>query len=111
MGGRTFYNFVMRPADLLKIAYVSHKASAEIQSIDTYQRLIKTPRLNKITKYVDDGGQFPTNVVVNIHTNRKLKFDRKERIGASAVGTLHLPAEYGCAWVIDGQHRLFGLRP
>ena len=108
MGGRTFYNFVMRPADLLKIAYVSHKASAEIQSIDTYQRLIKTPRLNKIAKYVDDGGQFPTNVVVNIHTNRKLKFDQKERIGASAVGTLHLPAEYGCAWVIDGQHRLFG---
>ena len=108
MGGRQFYNFVIRPADLLKIAYVSHKASADIQSINTYQRLIKMSRLKKIAQYVDNGGQFPTNVVVNVHTARPLKFEAKERIGASAVGTLYLPAEYGCAWVIDGQHRLFG---
>jgi len=66
MGGRAFYNFVIAPSALLKICYVSHKASADIESIDTYQRLMSNRRLNKIAEYIDSGGQFPTNIVINI---------------------------------------------
>jgi len=108
MGGKTFYSFVMHPANLLKIAYVSHKAGTDIEDIKTYQRLVVKNRLKKIAKYVDSGGQFPTNIVVNIHSKKKLRFDSKQKVGELDVGTLYLPHKYACAWIIDGQHRLFG---
>ena len=104
-GGQTFFNFVLQPNEILKRAYVAHKAN---QDIDSYQRLISRARLKKIATYIDNDGQFPTNIVLNFHTKRRLRFDAKERIGDASVGTLYLPPEYACARVIDGQHRLFG---
>ena len=40
MGGETFYTFLIRPDELLKIAYVGHKASRDIENLDTYQRML-----------------------------------------------------------------------
>jgi DNA sulfur modification protein DndB len=37
-----------------------------------------------------------------------LRFDRSESFGDTAFGKLTLPGRYGAAWVIDGQHRLYG---
>jgi DGQHR domain-containing protein len=109
MGGITFYNFLIKPSDLLKIAYVSHKASRDLENLETYQRMLQPSRLKKIAEYIDGGGQFPTNIVVNIKTNKNgLRFDRKDTIGDSAFGTLYLPDKFASAWVIDGQHRLYG---
>lgn len=108
MGGTTFYNFLIRPGDLLKIAYVGHKASKNVEDIETYQRMLVPRRLKEIAAYSDEGGQFPTNIVINIKAKGKLHFDKKENIGESAFGTLHLPNQYSCAWIVDGQHRLYG---
>ncbi len=63
-------------------------------------------RLKEIGKYIDGGGQFPTNIVINIKGG--MRFDKREKIGESAYGTLYLPDKYASAWVIDGQHRLYG---
>jgi hypothetical protein len=41
MGGKTFYNFLIKPSNLLKIAYISHKASRSIEDIATYQRMLQ----------------------------------------------------------------------
>lgn len=106
MGGYTFYNFLIKPMDLLKIAYVSHKGSSDLDDLDTYQRMLVPRRLKEIAKYVDSGGQFPTNIVINI--KGEMRFDKSQTIGDSAFGTLYLPDKYGTAWVIDGQHRLYG---
>lgn len=108
MGGTTFYNFLIKPSELLKIAYVSHKTSRNAEAFDTYQRMLEPKRLKNIANYIDNGGQFPTNIVVNIKTSSELTFHIREKIGDSAVGTLHLPNKYATAWVIDGQHRLYG---
>ena len=110
MGGETFYAFLIRPDELLKIAYVGHKASREIEDLETYQRMLQPRRLKKIAGYINDGGKFPTNIVVNLKASRRggLRFDVKERFGDEALGVLHLPATYGSAWIIDGQHRLYG---
>jgi len=111
MGGVKFYNFLISPEDLLKISYVGHKASRNIdESLETYQRMLKPARLKKIADYISSGGKFPTNIVVNIKTKGKksLKFEAKDSIGDSSFGTLHLPRQYASAWVIDGQHRLYG---
>lgn len=110
MGGETFYAFLIRPDELLKIAYVGHKASRNIDDLKTYQRMLKPRRLKEIAEYINDGGKFPTNIVVNLKATRQrgLQFDMKENFGYEALGVLHLPPTYGSAWIIDGQHRLYG---
>ena len=108
MGGEKFYTFLIRPEELLKIAYVGHKASRDIENLATYQRMLTPARLKKIAKYINEGGKFPTNIVVNLKTSRSLQFDSKEKVGEVALGVLHLPSTYASAWVIDGQHRLYG---
>ena len=111
IGRKTFYSCLIRPAHLLKIAYVNHKASANLESMDTYQRLVTPKRLREIAKFIDHknfAGTFPTNVVLNLHSKRAIKFEKQDTIGQVQVGTLYLPAVYGSAFVVDGQHRLFG---
>ena len=110
MGSDTFYTFLIRPDELLKIAYVGHKASRDTENLETYQRMLQPHRLKKIAKYIKEGGKFPTNIILNLKTPKgtELKFDRKGKHGDEAWGTLHLPPNYASAWIIDGQHRLYG---
>ena len=110
MGGETFYTFLIRPDELLKIAYVGHKASRDIENLETYQRMLQSRRLKKIAEYINGGGKFPTNIVVNLKTGKKtkLRFDTKEKYGEEDLGVLYLPPNYASAWIIDGQHRLYG---
>jgi DGQHR domain-containing protein len=108
MGGVPFYNFLISPFELLKISYISHKATSA-DDLDTYQRMVKPSRLKDIAKYIDDGGQFPTNIVINFKTKKNgLQFQKIQSFENSVFGTLTLPGQYGSAWVIDGQHRLYG---
>jgi DGQHR domain-containing protein len=107
MGGVTFYNFLISPMDLLKISYISHKATSA-NDLETYQRMVKPTRLKKIAAYIDNGGQFPTNIVINFKTKDKLNFQKVDNFEGVTFGKLSLPTQYGSAWVIDGQHRLYG---
>ena len=106
MGGETFYTFLIRPDELLKIAYVGHKASRDIENLETYQRMLQPRRLRKISEYINGGGKFPTNIVVNLKAD--VRFEATANFGEEALGLLHLPPIYASAWIIDGQHRLYG---
>ena len=110
MGGETFFTFLIKPDELLKIAYVGHKASRDIEDIETYQRMLKPTRLKKIAQYINSGGKFPTNIVVNLKTKKQtgLRFEEKQKVGDEVLGILYLPPIYASAWIIDGQHRLYG---
>jgi DNA sulfur modification protein DndB len=111
MGGSPCYSFSASPEYLLKIAFVSHRARGKASDIDTYQRLIKKSRLQSIRKYITDDGIFPTNLVLNVDP-RWLRFERAkqetEDDKAGVFGWLRVRPCYKAAWVIDGQHRLFG---
>ena len=107
VGTVPFYNFLISPHDLLRIAYINHKSKTSNDDFDTYQRMVKPTRLKAIGRYLDDGGKFPTNIVINFKVD-SLQFEKKEDFGESSTGILSLPGQYGCAWVIDGQHRLYG---
>ena len=110
MGKSIYYSFSVSPEHLLKIAYVSHRAKGKASDVDTYQRMIKKSRLKKIKAYISDYGIFPTNIVVNFEANSAICFEPSEQSGGpegAKYGILSLPPEYGAAWVIDGQHRLF----
>jgi len=108
IGKTFFYNFLIKPSDLLKISYISHKGSRDVEALGTYQRILKKSRLKEIADYINNGGVFPTNIVINLKTRKDLIFEKKGNIGESLFGELHLPSNYATAWIIDGQHRLYG---
>ena len=106
MSGSKYYTFLASPADLLKISYVAHVAHTS--AVNTYQRLVKPARLKQIGQFIDDGGQFPTNVIINFKQKKKLVFEEKGTLGDLKFGFLKLPNVYGSAWLVDGQHRVYG---
>ncbi len=110
MGGHIYYSFAIEPARLLKLGYILHRNKANSELMPTYQRLIRKSRLKKVTQFVDGGGFFPNSIIVNIESGaRGLRFDRMGSADTEAtLGVLHLPQTYRAAYVIDGQHRLYG---
>jgi len=108
LGGKTFYSFVSTPEQLLKICFVNHRTLADPLALPTYQRLVKRSRLKAIGAFIKEGGYFPTNILINFDERRR--FDRKANDEKTDVqfGELHLPDKYKSAWIVDGQHRLYG---
>ena len=114
MGGYTYYSFSIEPEKLLKLAYVLHRNEANCDMMPTYQRIIKKSRLKEIRKFIDNKGFFPNSLIISIDTNgKKLRFDPAPAVSQvenaiSRIGILHLPKLYRSAYIIDGQHRLYG---
>lgn len=112
MGGHKYYSFSIEPEKLLKIGYVLHRNKANKKLMPTYQRLIKKTRLKSIQEFVEDGGFFPNSIIIDINTGKKnLRFDKSASQvddALSKIGILHLPKRYRSAFIIDGQHRLYG---
>jgi len=112
MGGSTYYSFSVEPEKLLKIGYVLHRNEANKNMMPTYQRLIKKKRLNEVQAFIEQGGYFPNSIIISIDTGGKgLQFDlaaAKHEGSISKLGLLHLPKKYRSAYIIDGQHRLYG---
>jgi DNA sulfur modification protein DndB len=108
LGGKTFYSFVSTPEQLLKICFVNHRTLADPLALPTYQRLVKRSRLKSIGNFIKNDGFFPTNILINF--DEKRRFDKKENSETSdvQVGDLHMPDKYKSAWIVDGQHRLYG---
>lgn len=112
MGGYTYYSFSIEPEKLLKIGYVLHRSEANQNMMPTYQRIIKKKRLQDVRSFINDGGYFPNSIIISIDTNKKgLVFDQSStKIDGtiSKIGVLHIPKRYRSAYIIDGQHRLYG---
>ncbi len=110
IGGETFYSFVTTPRNLLKIAFINHQALNHPDGRPAYQRMVSSSRIKEIGAFIEKGGFFPTNILVNFsdaprfdlisnaeNTDPNIKF-----------GWITLPSKYRSAWIIDGQHRLYG---
>ncbi len=112
MGGKTYYMFSIEPHLLLKIGFILHRTRANEAEMPTYQRLLVPSRLKGITKFIDEGGYFPNSIILNFtNKNRqKIRFEASTRgtHSASRFGTLKIPNAYAFAYIIDGQHRVYG---
>lgn len=119
MGGKLYYTFNMVPEHLLKIAYVHQrkrtKAIEFYELSESYQRMMKPRRLSSIQSYIDNGGFFPGSIILNFTRKptpgplgHKTPFPKGVIGDTTRPVLLSLPPYYGCAWVIDGQHRLYG---
>lgn len=107
IGNTTSYQLALTPEYLLKVGYVAHRVSAG----SGYQRIVTKSRLIAMRSFLDSGGFFPTNIVINFRAERRKPVfepapSNYAGLGDSRFGMLNLPATYGCAWIIDGQHRL-----
>ncbi|GAB7258293.1 DGQHR domain-containing protein [Polaribacter sp. OB-PA-B3] len=114
MGGHKYYSFSIEPEKLLKIGYVLHRNKANNNMMPTYQRVIKKSRLKSVSEFIENQespGFFPNSIIINIDSKRKLKWEAANTQvddAISKIGVLHLPKEYKSAYIIDGQHRLYG---
>lgn len=113
MGERDYYIFSIEPSTLLKIGFVLHRTRVNDSMAPTYQRLLVPSRLKGITKFIDGGGFFPNSIIINFsaaNDNLKVKFTpiKAEKDSLSEFGFLLIPNAYGIAYIIDGQHRVYG---
>ena len=110
IGGERFYSFVTTPRNLLKIAFINHQALNHPDGRPAYQRMISASRIKEIGEFIKKGGFFPTNILVNFSDAPRFDLiSNKENTDPSIkFGWITLPSKYRSAWVIDGQHRLYG---
>lgn len=108
LGPYRFYGFITNAEHLLKISFVNHRALDDPDGAPSYQRLVSRTRMRQISDFLKSGGFFPTNLLINF--NRAVRFDpkSKEDSGGLTFGDLYLPDRYKSAWIVDGQHRLYG---
>jgi DNA sulfur modification protein DndB len=112
------YVFTASPEMLLKTCVVLRKAAG---NKDTYQRMVKKSRLNKIAKFVGQTDSIlPPNIVVHLSdniTSDDLPIPDRDKDGKKFTLSqknnydlvlLQIPMEYASMEIIDGQHRLFG---
>ena len=104
-----YYSFVIQPEKLLQIAYIHHRRSTPEDLAGSYQRMLKKSRLRKISEFITRGGYFPNNIILNF-TEKPIfrQFPKEKQAGDVLFGILELPRQYASAWIIDGQHRLYG---
>ncbi len=115
MGGYTYFSFSLEPEKILKIGYILHRTETNSEN-DGYQRMVTKGRLKEIEAFLDNDenpGFFPNSIIVNISTDKEepLYYDQLKSSHDSKVASpvvLHLPKKYHSAFIIDGQHRLYG---
>lgn len=115
MGGHSYYIFSIEPSTLLKIGFVLHRTRVNDSMAPTYQRLLVPSRLKGITKFIDGGGYFPNSIIINFASNKdkdlNIEFSpikASQLDSNSEFGFLYIPNAYGIAYIIDGQHRVYG---
>ncbi|HKI12052.1 MAG TPA: DGQHR domain-containing protein [Candidatus Acidoferrum sp.] len=109
-GGRDrLYSTFIPARILLDLAYVLRIESGQKKA---YQRFLDKNRLFRIAKFIEDGNSFKNSIVLAL--DKRSRFSaRPVRWGPGSssdcrVGLLKIPRQFAYAWVIDGQHRLYG---
>lgn len=111
MGKKKYYMFSLEPRILLKLGFILHRTRANESEMPTYQRLLVPNRLKGIRKFINEGGYFPNSIVINFSERRKkIQFEPSSHSSdsKSRFGMLKIPNAYAIAYIIDGQHRLYG---
>ncbi|TWJ13673.1 DGQHR domain-containing protein [Geobacter argillaceus] len=93
-----FYVFSMKSDMLYNVAYVSRRQKDKKSG---YQRNLSEKRATEISIYIESlKGVIPNNIILNFDV--ELNYDTK----SNEIG---FDVKDDIAWVIDGQHRLYGL--
>jgi hypothetical protein len=95
-GKHKYYSFSVSARHLLKIAFVNHQALNHPDGEPAYQRMLSKKRIANIGRFIQKGGFFPTNVLLNFTDN--CRFDLAENKDSADAhikfGWLYLPRKY-----------------
>ena len=102
-GNLQMFMFGAKPAHLLRVGYVSRRAS---QRPEAYQRILNKDRMTKIKEFVTSTKPLLPNAIIiafdgDNEVQDRIKYDESK-------SELSFPNTPCCAWIIDGQHRVFG---
>ncbi len=106
-GTMQFYVFLINSDELLRISYVISRSDDPEKGI---QRITSPERLTEIAGFINEAKDvvFPNNLVINFNKNEKVIF--RPDVDKLNEGELVIPRKPQIAQVIDGQHRLFGVK-
>lgn len=111
-GDFTYYQFIATPEQLLPIAFVHRRSAGGTAGFeelkDSYQRMLKKSKVRAIGSFIDERKYFPNNIIISFDEPPRFDLMPGQQEFNFESGTLTLPNKYGSAWVIDGQHRLYG---
>lgn len=100
LGDAKAYIFIAKVKDILPIYYVAVRGRDDVEG--AVQRVLNRRRINSIKDFVLDGNMFFNTFILNwTDENYALLVDEN---------TIKIPMVNGGAQVIDGQHRLEGLK-
>ncbi len=94
------FTFSMKISDLLDITYVAARGKSTEQG--AVQRILNKQRISLIKKFILDGNLFVNTFIINWTDSENLPKIKKE--------TLNIPLQGRRAQILDGQHRIEGLR-
>ncbi len=100
-GELDMFVFGAKPSVLLKVGYVYRRASGKPHA---YQRILNKDRIKKISEFLSSGDALLPNAII-------IAFDNEPEVQSEINyknGRLWFPRKYCSAWIIDGQHRVFG---
>lgn len=100
LGGISAYIFSMKVKDLLPIYYVAVRGRDKIEG--AVQRVLNKRRIGSIKSFILEGNMFFNSFILN--------WTDKNYPITSENGNLKVPKVSAAAQVIDGQHRLEGLK-
>ena len=99
--GNTIYTFPLTVKDLITISYVAVRGRDKEEG--AVQRVLNKKRISSIRQYVLDGNMFINSFILNWNDkNVKPEFDTD--------GIASIPLLNASAQLIDGQHRLEGIK-
>lgn len=100
-GRLEMFVFGAKPSVLLKVGYVYRRASGKPSA---YQRIVNRDRIKKISEFLSSPNALLPNAII-------IAFDADPDIQKDISyndGKLYFPKKYCSAWIIDGQHRVYG---
>ena len=100
IGEINIFTFPMKVKDLVQISYVAVRGRDKEEG--AVQRVLNRSRISSIKQYVLDGNMFVNTFVIN-WTDQKITPIFED-------GTVRFPYVFSSAQLIDGQHRLEGLK-
>jgi len=107
--GISFLSCILKYKHLVEITYVATRAAARDEKNlllpqseeGAVQRLLNKGRIKSIKEFVLDGGMFPNGIILNWTSSELFKFNKNK---------LELTIGDKMAQIIDGQHRIAGIR-
>jgi len=101
------YLLGMHPSMLFRMAYVYRRISTRPSS---YQRVISKQRLPVISDFYKKNRNLllANSVIIAFDDDKQIQKEIEWNRGGD--GKLHFPTSYTCAWIIDGQHRVYAFK-